>query len=65
MAAAAGFTAVAASMAEAFHGGGLAGRGYGGRFYGHRRTAFYGPLIYDGYGDDECHWRGRHWVCTY
>ena len=48
-----------------FHGGGLAGRGYGGRFYGHRHTAFYGPLIYDGYGGDECYWRGRRWVCTY
>ena len=46
-------------------GGGFAGRGYGGRFYGHRHTAFYGPLIYDGYGGDECYWRGRRWVCTY
>ena len=62
---AAGFTVVVAFMAVASTDGGFAGHGYGGRSYGHRRTAFYGPLIYDGYGGDECYWRGRRWVCTY
>jgi hypothetical protein len=52
---------------QGYRAGGFAGRGYGERFHGHRHAAFYGPYGYydDGYGDDDCYWRGRRWVCSY
>lgn len=55
--------------AGAFHPGGMHAGGFHGfrdgahRHFHGRNFAFYGPYVYGAYDEDDCYWRGRHWVC--